>query len=262
MPLDFSQPAEEKDFGLMPKGQLAWTIFKVREYKTSQAGNKYLDVELTVNEGQPYAKKKLWINIMDPLAPNNTDGAKNMGLMMLRRIMEAAMGATPDNPASYQKINRYEDLNGLLVPVMVTIEKSDDPEYDDKNSVEFLSPFSGVSKIVKAYNMLAEDKVYNINSSPKSSHQSSNPQASANQPFGQGFNQHTPQQQQAPQPQQQAPNVVPNQQQQNPNQPPATPTAPNQGPATANPAPQQQQSASGGWVQQGNPFGKPGDTPF
>lgn len=156
--LDLSQKPTENDNDLIPDGQLAWVYFKLREVKMASTGTRMLDVELTIDAGQPYAKRKIWVNIMDPTYPSNSDGAKNMGLMQLRRIMETAMGATPDNDASYQQLQSFEQLNGARVPIMIKIEKSKDPRYDDKNVPEFLSPFSSVKSVVKAYDLLMEGK--------------------------------------------------------------------------------------------------------
>lgn len=161
--LDLSAQPTEQDNDLIPQNQLAWAILKLREIKTSSdTGTRYLDMELTIDEGQPYAKRKIWINIMDPLAAQNSEGAKNMGLMMLRRIMEAAMGATPDNPQSYQQLQDYTQLNGMRVPVKITVKKEKDPRYDDKNQVEFLSPHSSVKSVVKAYDALVHEGVNNL----------------------------------------------------------------------------------------------------
>lgn len=160
--LDLSGKPVEQDNDLIPQNQLAWVVLKLREIKTAASGTRYLDVELTVDEGQPYAKRKLWINIMDPLAASNSDGAKNMGLMMLRRILETALGATPDNPQSYQQLQDYQQLNGMRVPVKISVKKEKDPRYDDKNDVEFLSPHSSVKSVVKAYDALVHEGVYNL----------------------------------------------------------------------------------------------------
>lgn len=176
--LDLSAKPEERDNDLIPNNQLAWAYIHVRSIKTSpDTGTRYLDVELTVADNQPYAKRKLWVNIMDPLFPQNSDGAKNMGLMMLKRIMETCMGATPDNPASYQQLAEYRDLTGKCVPIRISVKKEKDERYDDKNEVEFLSPFSTVKSVVKAYNALVHEKVYNLSALKKDA------QAGAQQPM-------------------------------------------------------------------------------
>jgi len=85
-----------------------------------------------------------------------------MGLGQLRRILETAIGATPDNPQSYKQLTDYQQLTGLRVPVKISVETEKDPRYDDKNGVEFLSPHSSVKSVVKAYDALVHEGVSNL----------------------------------------------------------------------------------------------------
>lgn len=202
--IDLSAKPVEIEGGLIPDGQLAFVVLKVRDIKTSQSGTRYIDVEMTVDEGQPYAKKKLWQKIMDPSYGANSDFAKNIGLMYLRRILETAFGATPDNDESYKVISDYYQLSGVRVPVKIKVKKEKDERYDDKNEVEFLSPHSSSKKVVKAYSALAFDGIYNINEAEKNGQQAQQgvpPQQQAFSPV----QTHPAQQQTAPQVQQQPP---------------------------------------------------------
>lgn len=138
--MDFSAGAgANPEAGLIPNGQLAWAIINVRGLKASQKGGQYIDVELTLDDGQPYARRKLWEMIGDPQHPGNSEAYRQMGTVAICRILEAARGAGPNNQAAY-RINAFTDLNGLRVPVKIKVEKGTGG-YDDKNKVaEWLTP--------------------------------------------------------------------------------------------------------------------------
>lgn len=158
MPLNFGQKVKEKTFDtdVIPKDTLVWMVVNVRGIQNSKKTNgRYLDIELTVAEGQPYAKRKIWDKIADPFDTQNSEEWRNMGYGAIRRILEAVKGASPDNPNSYV-LNRLEDISGLTVPVLVGIEKGDKEYPDDKNRAEYLSPHSSVKKIVECFGLLQQ----------------------------------------------------------------------------------------------------------
>lgn len=138
--MNFAQGAgQQTGNDLIPNGQLVWVIFQFRGLKASVAGGQYLDVEMTIDEGQPYGRKKIWDKIGDPMFAGNSDAYRQMGQIALARILEAGRNAGPNNPAGYQLAN-YEQLNGLRVPIKIGIEKGTDG-YDDKNKVaDYLTP--------------------------------------------------------------------------------------------------------------------------
>jgi hypothetical protein len=138
--MDFSQGAGKSSGSeLIPNGQLAWVFIAVRGVKASGSGGQYIDVELTIDDGQPFGRRKIWEMIGDPAHPGNSEKYREMGQIALARILEAGRGAGPHNPAGYQ-INGYQDLNGLRVPVKIRIEKGSGG-YEDKNKVgEWLTP--------------------------------------------------------------------------------------------------------------------------
>ena len=155
MPLNFGHKVEEKSFDndVIPKDTLAWMVVNVRGFQNSkQTNGRYLDIELTVAENQPYAKRKIWDKIADPFDAQNSEEWRNMGYGAIRRILEAVKGATPDNPNSYV-LNRLEDISGLVVPVLIGIEKGTKEYPDPKNRVDYLSPHSSVKKIVECYGL-------------------------------------------------------------------------------------------------------------
>ena len=158
MPLNFGQKVEEKSFDndVIPKDTLLWCVINVRGIKNSKETNgRYLDIELTVADNQPYNRRKIWDKIADPFDANNSEEWRNMGYGAIRRILEAVKGASPDNPNSYV-LNRLEELGGLTVPVLIGIEKGSAQYPDDKNRVDYLSPHSSVKKIVECYGLLMQ----------------------------------------------------------------------------------------------------------
>lgn len=138
--MDFSQGAgASSPSSLIPKGQLAWAILTVRGIKSSASGGQYLDCELTIDDNQPFARKKLWDMIGDPNHAGNSEAYRQMGLIAITRILESGRGAGPNNPAGY-KIDNYQQLSGLRVAIKIGVEKGTDG-YDDKNRVaDYLTP--------------------------------------------------------------------------------------------------------------------------
>lgn len=138
--MDFSQGAgQTTGSDLIPNGQLAWVVINVRGTKQSQSGGQYLDVELTIDDNQPFARRKVWEMIGDPMHSGNSEAYRQMGMVAISRILEAAKGAGPDNPAGYQ-LSDYSQLSGLRVPVRIGVAKGTGG-YSDKNRVaEWLTP--------------------------------------------------------------------------------------------------------------------------
>jgi hypothetical protein len=133
---------------LIPKGQLAWAIITFRETKIGAGkGTKYHDLELTLDAGQPYEKRKVWHNLMDPFHAENSSGAKQMGMVDFPRILEAGRWGTngPFDVAVFGNqggylLNAMEEMNGLRVAIKIGVEKGSDG-YADKNVVaDFLTP--------------------------------------------------------------------------------------------------------------------------
>jgi hypothetical protein len=138
--VDFSQAAgAESPSSLIPKGALLWVIVSMRGEKDSKTGGRYLDLELTVDDGQPYARKKLWEMVGHPFHGGNSDGYKTMGMVAVTRMLECGNNASPNNPAGYQ-IPDFSHLDGKRVAVKIGVDKGE-PGYSDKNRVaEWLTP--------------------------------------------------------------------------------------------------------------------------
>lgn len=137
---------------LIPNGFLCWVLVGFRGMKNSQEPNKdggygrYADMEFTIADKQPLARKKLWDIVMDPDHGDNTEGARNMGMASLTRMIESAGLVNPEEPASYEKFNgkSCEEimtlLDGKFVAIRAKVEKGGNG-YADKNKVgDYLSP--------------------------------------------------------------------------------------------------------------------------
>lgn len=123
----------------IPNGQLAWAIVNVRAVKASASGGQYIDMELTLDDNQPYARRKVWEMVGDPNHQGNSEKYRQMGTIAICRMLEAGRGAGPHNPAGY-KIDAYEQLSGLRVPVKIGVEKGENGHADKNRVAEFLTP--------------------------------------------------------------------------------------------------------------------------
>lgn len=152
--MDFSQGAGlGNSTDTIPNGQLCWVIINVRGVKVGGSGSQYLDVELTVDDNQPFGRRKIWDKIGDPQFAANSEGYRQMGMVAITRILEAGRGAGPNNKAGYV-INSYAELSGLRVPIKVGVEKGTDG-YEDKNRVgEWLTPNPASQSGYKHYQAL------------------------------------------------------------------------------------------------------------
>lgn len=141
MSMDFSHGAGvTTQADLIPNGQLAFAILTIKGIKNNaNTGSRSIEFEATIDEGQPFARRKIFGFIGDPNHEANSEGYRQMGLVAITRILESGRGAGPNNPAGYQ-INGYEQLGGLRVPIKIGIEPGQNG-YADKNKVaEWLTP--------------------------------------------------------------------------------------------------------------------------
>jgi len=156
--MDFSQGAGQSSGNsdeVIPNGQLAWAILTVRALKATSTGGEAIDVELTLDDNQPFARRKVWELIGNPFHAGNTENYRQMGLIAITRILEAAKGAGPNNPAGYQ-LAAFEHLSGLRVPIKIKIEKGTGG-YADKNKVgEWLTPNPASQSGFKDYELLVK----------------------------------------------------------------------------------------------------------
>ena len=132
---------------LIPRGYLCWAKLSFNGMKTStQTGSRYGEIDLTIADQQPYARKKIFTRVADPDYENNSEGYKQMGMVSLTRMLEAAGVVDPNDPPSYEKLNgkSAESVLMLLDNKYVAIKVKVDPGkdgYADKNEVgEYLTP--------------------------------------------------------------------------------------------------------------------------
>ncbi len=139
--MDFSSGAGVSTMAdLIPAGQLAWAILTIKGIKTNaNTGSRSIEYELTLDEGQPFARRKIFGYIGDPNHDGNSEGYRQMGLVAVTRILESGRGAGPNNPDGY-KIQGFEQLSGLRVPVKIGVEEGTDGYADKNKVVEWLTP--------------------------------------------------------------------------------------------------------------------------
>lgn len=176
--LDFSSGAGlAGNTDLIPNNQLAWAIVDVRGVKQSQSGGQYLDIELTLDDGQPFARRKVWEMVGDPNHAGNSEAYRQMGLIAITRMLEAGRGAGPHNPAGYQ-IPNYEALSQLRVAIKIKVEKGKDGNPDKNRVAEWLTPNPASQSGHKGYQDLVAGK-----------HNTSAPAGPPPNGFGGGFGQ-------------------------------------------------------------------------
>lgn len=161
--MQFSQTSgNSTPMDLLPRGFLCWAMLTYRGMKTSdKTGSRYADLELTIADRQPFARKKIWTMVGDPDYSDNSEGYRNMGMTALTRMVEAAGIVNPSDAASYEKLNGLPTekvmmmLDGKYVALSIGIEKGEGG-YPDKNKVgDFLTPneqSSGYKNFMKLSN--------------------------------------------------------------------------------------------------------------
>ena len=151
MTLDLNDAGPQRGFDLIPAGTIATVQMVVRAggvgedgwLKRSANGNSEgLDCEFTVVDGE-YAKRKIW-QLM--LLSGTTDGhakAAEISRALLRGILESARNIKPGDVSEEAAIKRKADIgdfNNLRFIARISIEKSKDPQYPDKNRLEAITP--------------------------------------------------------------------------------------------------------------------------
>lgn len=173
MTMDFSAGAGvTTQADTIPAGQLAWVILTIKGIKNNaNTGSRSIEFEATIDEGQPFAKRKVFGYIGDPNHEANSEGYRQMGLVAITRILESGRGAGPNNPDGY-KIQGFEQLGGLRVPVKIGIEEGTDGYADKNRVVEWLTPNPASQSGHKLYQRLMAGE-HNV-SAPKPAAQASN----------------------------------------------------------------------------------------
>ena len=131
---------------LIPAGTLSFALITFGAAKTSGKGATYYPVTLTLMGGQ-YEGRKVFDSLPDLRDPNVSSGWKKMAQGRLVRILETVGLFNPAAPESYKAFNNapFDEvaraIDGKRVAIRISMEKSEDPAYADKNKVgEYLSP--------------------------------------------------------------------------------------------------------------------------
>jgi hypothetical protein len=150
------------DFDLIPDNTVVRAIINIQPnvltipefcnspiFKASQTTSaKWIEVEYTIIGGQ-YDKRKFWQNhFFDGDAKDETGVSKSrkIGLQWLKGVLEsnsniAANDASPKAQAVRQldvQKGGVASINGMNVCVKIGIEKSNDPQYSDKNRCKII----------------------------------------------------------------------------------------------------------------------------
>ena len=138
--MDFSGSAGAATaFDPIPADMVLFAIMVVKGNKKSASGGGFLDIELTIDQGQPHAGRKIFDMIGDPQNAGNSEKYREMGTIAITRILEAGRNAGPHNVAGYQ-IPNYEALSGLRVGIKTGIEQGTNGHSDKNRVKEWLTP--------------------------------------------------------------------------------------------------------------------------
>jgi hypothetical protein len=152
--------APQRSFDLIPAGTIATVQMVIRAggcgedswlKRFGDGSAEGLDCEFTVVDGE-YVKRKVWQTMILSGATDGQAQAAEISRKLLRGIVESAFGIRPDDASEAAQQKRKVDLagfNNLRFIARITIEKSRDPAYDDKNKVSAVTPDMKVWKAVE-----------------------------------------------------------------------------------------------------------------
>jgi hypothetical protein len=158
--LNLNDAGPQRNFGPIPANTIATVQMIIRMggageggwlKRSADGGSEGLDCEFTVVDTE-YAKRKIFQFMV---LNGTTDGhakAAEISRALLRGIVESAFGIKPDDLSEGAQQKRKVDLagfNNLRFIARISIEKSKDPAYDDKNKVSAVTPDMKVWKAVE-----------------------------------------------------------------------------------------------------------------
>ena len=148
--LDTAEP--QRGFDLIPAGTICSVQMTVRMggagdggwlKRTANGDAEGLDLEFTVLDG-PYAGRKIWAFAILSGVTEGHATAAGITRTFLRGIFESAYNLNPADQSDAARKRRgemtIEGFNNLRFMVRISIEKSRDPAYDDKNKVAGVPP--------------------------------------------------------------------------------------------------------------------------
>ena len=151
MPYDYSD-APPLQFDLIPQGKIATVSMHIRPggagedgllKRSADGASEALDCEFTILDNEKYGGRKVWQLLT---LAGTTDGhatAGDIARRLLRAIVESARNIRPnDNSEAAQEKRKvsFSDFCGMRFIAKITVEKSKDPAYPDKNKLEAVTP--------------------------------------------------------------------------------------------------------------------------
>jgi hypothetical protein len=151
MTLDLNNAPPQRSFDLIPAGKIVTVQMIIRPggvgedgwlKRFSDGSAEGIDAEFTVIDTE-YAKRKIWQTM---ILSGSTDGhaqAAKISRTLLRGIVESAFNIRPDDLSDAAQAKRKVDFagfNNLRFIARISIEKSKDPAYDDKNKLSAVTP--------------------------------------------------------------------------------------------------------------------------
>ena len=158
--LNLNEADSQRPFDLIPAGTIVTAQMIIRMggagedgwlKRSADGGCEGLDLEYTIVDGD-HAKRKIW---QFAILNGTTDGhakAADITRTMLRSIWESAHGIRPDDESEEARSKRnpeLADFQNLRFIGRVSIEKSKDPAYDDKNKIHAITPEARQSQSVE-----------------------------------------------------------------------------------------------------------------
>ena len=151
MTLDLNDAGPQRGFDLIPAGTICIVQMVIRMggagedgwlKRSANGGSEGLDCEFTVVDGE-YAKRKIWQFM---ILSGTTDGhakAAEISRALLRGILESARNIKPNDDsedAAAKRKAELADFQNLRFIARISIEKSKDPAFDDKNKLVAITP--------------------------------------------------------------------------------------------------------------------------
>jgi hypothetical protein len=157
MPYDYSSAPHSRDVELIPNGKVASVQARIRPGGAGEGGLlkrskdgacEMLDLEFVLVDG-PYARRKVWTNlVLEGTTPGHAQ-AVEISRGVLRGILESARGIKPDDLSEQARARRMADLkdfDNIVFVARIGVEKGkprpdgSGENYPDKNVIAAITP--------------------------------------------------------------------------------------------------------------------------
>lgn len=151
MTLDLNDAGPQRSFDLIPAGTICVVQMIIRMggageggwlTRSKDGGCEMLDCEFVIVDGE-HVKRKIWqMMVMDGTTSGHAQAAE-ISRSFLLGVLESARDVKPKDRSEAAQAKRragFEDFQNLRFIARVTIEKSKDPAYDDKNKLVAITP--------------------------------------------------------------------------------------------------------------------------